>query len=357
MTAATAGARRVLVTGHRGYIGCVLVRHLLRERWDVVGLDSDLYEGCNLAAGGNLPDVPWSRQDIRDLEQDDLAGYAAVIHLAGLSNDPLGSLDPVVTDEVNHRATARLAAKAKAAGVGHFLFASSCSNYGAAGEGLVAEDSPLHPVTPYGHSKVAAESALTALASGGFGVTSLRLATAYGLSPRLRFDLVINNLVAWALSAGSIHLKSDGTPWRPVVHVEDIAAAFAAALAAPPEPAAHRILNVVPPDENHRVSDLARMVSAAIPQATLSFAPDAGPDRRTYRVSGARIAAALSAWRPRWTAAQGIAQLVEALRGACPAPEAFEGPRFQRLARLRQLQTEGRLDRTFRRASSDPVAA
>lgn len=357
MTPAPLMSGRVLVSGHRGYIGPVLVRRLLAAGWEVEGLDSGLYEGCDLAAAGPLPAIAWHRADIREVEPDDLAGYDAVIHLAALSNDPLGDLDPRITDEVNHLATARLAKAARRGGVRRFLFASSCSNYGASGDALLDEDAPLRPVTPYGRSKVAAEAALATLADSSFRVTSLRLATAYGLSPRLRFDLVINNLAAWALGAGLVRLKSDGTPWRPVVHVEDIAAAFLAALQAPAAEAPAEVLNVVPPHENHRVATLAGLVVAAVPGARLCYAEGAGPDLRNYRVSGERIGRRLPSWQPQWTAARGIAELVERLTSNPPPPDLFEGPAFQRLAHLRRLLDQGRLDASLRFSEADSAAA
>lgn len=362
MTTAPSSQRRVLVTGHRGYLGSVMLPRLQSAGWSVAGLDCELYAGSEFAAGGPLPSVPWRRLDIRDVEAADLAGFHAVIHLAGLSNDPLGSLDPALTDEINHRASLHLAEAAREAGVERFVFASSCSNYGAGGEAMkddrmLGEDAPLLPVTPYGRSKVAAEAALHRLADKRFGVTSLRLATAYGLSPRLRFDLVVNNLVAWALSEGRILLKSDGSPWRPLVHVEDIADAFLAALEAPPEQVCGRVLNVVPPGENHRIGDVAQMVAEAIPGAEIHFAADAGPDLRNYRVDASRILALLPTWQPRWTVARGIAQLVAALRPACPPSSAFEGPPFQRLGHLKQSQAAGLFDGRLRARLAGSVAA
>jgi nucleoside-diphosphate-sugar epimerase len=347
--------RRVLVTGHRGYLGSVLQRHLLAAGWQATGLDSSLFARCGFAPAGRSPAIPSRNVDIRDVKPSDLQGYEAVVHLAGLSNDPLGNLDPDLTDEINRAAAIRLARAAKDAGVERFLFASSCSNYGAAGEELLDEDAPLRPVTAYGKSKVEAEAGLAALSNATFAVTSLRLATAYGLSPMLRFDLVINNLVAWATAERRILLKSDGSPWRPLVHVEDIAEAFLAAIEAPVSQVAGKVWNVLPAGENYRVAALAELVAAAVPGAVVVRAKGAGADNRNYRVCSARIARELPNWRPTWTARSGIAQLVACLSAARPLPADFEGPRYQRLAHLQQQQARGRIDANLRLRRSLPL--
>ncbi|MBC7172328.1 MAG: SDR family oxidoreductase, partial [Polyangiaceae bacterium] len=222
---------RVLLTGHKGYIGTVLAPMLEAAGHEVHGLDSDIFERCTFGAPPR--EIPWTRKDIRDVELRDVEGFDAVIHLAGLSNDPLGDLDPALTYEINHHATVRLAELARRAGVHRFLFSSSCSNYGASdGESILDEESELRPVTPYGKAKALAEQDLAALADSRFCPVYLRNATAYGVSPRLRFDLVLNNLVAWAHTTGAVHLKSDGSAWRPLVHIEDISRAFLALLTA-----------------------------------------------------------------------------------------------------------------------------
>jgi nucleoside-diphosphate-sugar epimerase len=341
---------RILITGHRGYIGTVAVPLFANAGHDLTGLDSDLYERCTYGDGlGAANDIPTIRKDIRDVRQADLVGFDAIIHLAGLSNDPLGNFNPPLTSEINYEATIRLAMLAKAAGVARFVFSSSCSNYGAAGDDMLDESAAFNPVTPYGRSKVKAELELATLADDAFSPISLRNATAYGVSPRLRFDLVLNNLVAWAYTTGRVHLKSNGNSWRPIVHIEDIARAFLAVVEAPRELVHNQAFNVGITSENYRVRELAQIVSETVPGSRVSFAEDAGPDPRNYRVNCDRIARTLPAFKPVWSARRGAKELYEAFVRHGLQLEEFEGPRYQRIGHVKSLLASRTLDETFRR--------
>ncbi|MGM0434984.1 MAG: NAD-dependent epimerase/dehydratase family protein [Pseudomonadota bacterium] len=343
---------RVLVTGHLGYIGTVLTPMLLAQGYDVVGLDSDLFRECTF--DGTLAPVPNIGKDVRDVEREDLRGFDAIVHLAGLSNDPLGDYRPELTGDINHRASVRLAELAKAAGVRRFLFASSCSNYGAAGADFLDETAPFKPVTPYGESKVQVEHAVSKLADEDFSPTFLRASTAYGVSPRLRFDLVVNNLTAWAYATGRVYIKSDGTPWRPIVHVSDIARAYEAVLATDRAVVHNRAFNVGSTTENYQVRDLANLVAEVVPNCQVEFAPDAGPDKRCYRVDCNRIARELHAFKPQWTARRGIEELYESYRRVGVTLEDFEGERFKRIAHVQKLIGDGRIGEDLRwRVTSD----
>ena len=333
---------KLLLTGHRGYIGCALVPLLLQAGHEVVGLDSDLYRRCTFS--GEMAQIRTIDRDIRDVTAADVAGgFDAVLHLAALSNDPLGNLDPELTIAINHDATMRLARLARDAGIARFVFSSSCSLYGAAGDNFVDETAEPSPVTPYGRAKILSEQGLTELATDDFSPTFLRNATAYGFSQRVRFDLVVNNLTAWALTTGRVLMKSDGTPWRPIVHIEDIARAFIAVMQAPREVVHLQAFNVGRNDENYRISEIADMVAERVAGCRIDFEPGAGPDARCYRVDCSKIARMVPAFKPAWTVREGIVQLRDAFIEAGLKAEWFEGPRFSRIAHLRELLASGEL--------------
>jgi nucleoside-diphosphate-sugar epimerase len=338
---------KVLVAGDRGYIGTVLVPFLRAAGHTVDGLDLDLYQGCDFGSGpeeiGLRP-----RLDIRDVEPQHCAGYDAVVCLAALSNDPVGHLNPDATRSINLDGTLRLGRAAKKAGVERFLFASSCSLYGAAGSRAVTEEAELFPVTPYGETKALAERELSLLADDSFSPTYLRNATAYGSSPRLRLDIVVNNLTAVAMTTGEVALESDGSPWRPLVHVEDICRSFLAVLEAPREVVHDEAFNVGRSEDNVQVRDIAEIVREAVPNSKVSLSTAAGPDLRNYRVDFSKLTATFPDLELRWTVPAGVDELVQAYTDFDFGHDHFASSAFVRLRRVRELLSAGLIDDMLR---------
>jgi nucleoside-diphosphate-sugar epimerase len=338
---------KVLVTGHRGYIGVEMVSVLRKAGHEVIGLDNGYFDECDFRAPPD--DIPCIKQDLRDVAAKDLAGVDAVCFLAALSNDPLGDLNPNLTFDINLHGSVRFAEAAKAAGVQRFLFSSSCSLYGAGGTGFLDEDAPFNPVTPYGKSKVEFEQAVSRLADESFTPVYLRNATAYGVSRRLRADIVVNNLVGHALTTGKVLLQSDGTPWRPLVHIRDIIHAFETILVAPREFVHNQAFNVGRTSENFQIRDVARMVAEVVPDCELAFAPGASADARDYRVDFGKIEKTLAGYRPQWTLRKGVEELYQAYRDGGMTKEEWLGPRYYRLKTILGLRKDGRVDNDLRR--------
>jgi nucleoside-diphosphate-sugar epimerase len=344
---------KVLVTGHNGYIGSVLVPFFRAAGHDVIGLDSFYFEDCTF--GEDVAEsVPALRKDVRDLEVADLAGFDAVIHLAALSNDPLGDINPDWTYDINWHSSVRLARLAKEAGVPRFLFSSSCSLYGVAGDEMLDETAPFNPITAYGESKIRTEQEVSELADDDFSPTFLRNATAYGVSPRLRADIMVNNLTGFAFTTGEVLIKSDGTPWRPLVHIEDISRAFLAVLEAPRDTVHDQAFNVGRSEENYQVRAVADMVREVVPGSRIEYASGGGPDPRNYRVNCDKLAQAVPAFRPRWTVRRGVEELYAAFGRHGLTLDEFVGHRYIRLKHIKGLLDSGRLgdDLRWRAAAS-----
>jgi len=337
---------KVLVTGHRGYIGVEMVTVLRQAGHEVVGLDTGFFDECDFRSPPD--DVPNLKLDLRDITADRLAGFKAVIHLAALSNDPLGNVNPTLTYDINLHGSLRLARAAKEAGVERFLFSSSCSLYGAGGESFLDENAAFYPCTPYGESKVRVEQEVAPLADESFSPVYLRNATAYGVSRRLRADIVVNNLVGHAVTTGKVLLQSDGTPWRPLVHIRDIIHAFETMLLAPREVIHNQAFNVGRTSENFQIRDVAKMVAEVVPNCEVAFAAGAVADARDYRVDFKKIEQTLPGFRPTWTLRKGIEEMYQAYRDAELSKDEFMGPRYYRLRTVEGLKARGLLDDNLR---------
>ena len=346
---------KVLVTGNNGYIGTIMVPMLQAEGFEVEGLDSDLFKGCvfgDSSVTGAISNISYMKKDIRDLERSDIVGFDAIIHLCALSNDPLGNLNPRMTYEINHEASVRLAELAKSVGVGRFVFSSSCSVYGASTKPIVNELSEPKPVTPYAESKVLAERDILKLANSDFITTVLRSSTAYGLSPMLRFDLVVNNFIAWSFTKGIVLLKSDGSAWRPFVHIQDISRAFIAVLHAPQDAVSGQIFNVGRNDQNFKIREVAEIAKQTVPNSEIQYVEGAEPDERSYRVEFDKIAASLPEFKPQWTVPMGAKQLYEAYKKVGLLVEEFEGSRYRRITHLENSLKNGEVDSSLRRVTN-----
>ena len=338
---------RILLTGHRGYIGSVIGPALQARGYDVVGLDT-VYYGDECAFVPDVSAIPEITKDLRDLTLDDMRGFEAVIHLAALSNDPLGNLRQELTYDINLHASVGLATLAREVGVRRFLFSSSCSMHGASAAGKVDENTPVNPLTPYGISKIRSEEQISALANDTFSPTFLRNGTVYGVSPRLRVDIVLNNLVGWAVTTGKVRLYSDGTPWRPVIHVEDVCQAFITTMEAPTEVVHNQVFHVGSNGENYQIRDLAEIVRRVVPGCEVEYVKDHDADQRTYLADFTKIERALPTFQPKWTAEAGVRQLYQAYKEVGLTLEQFTSSRYIRLKRIGDLLREDKLDETLR---------
>jgi len=337
---------KVLVTGHLGYIGVEAVPVLRAAGHDIVGLDTGLFNECDFRAPPD--EVPQIDLDLRDITSEQLVGFDAVAHFGALSNDPLGDLDPDLTYDINLHASVRLAQAAKAAGVQRFLFASSCSLYGAGSGELLDESAAFNPVTPYGESKIRVEQELSKLADDSFSPVYFRNATAYGVSRRLRADIVVNNLVGYAVTTGKVLLQSDGSPWRPLVHIRDIIGAFCATLTAPRDAIHNQAFNVGKNGENYQIRDVANLVAEVVPNCEVAFAEGASSDTRDYRIDFTKAETKLPGFEPKWTLRAGIKELYEAFTHAGLTEDEFMGPRYYRLKTVQSLMARGKLDSALR---------
>ena len=337
---------KVLVTGNKGYIGSVLCKELLRQGFEVVGFDTNFYNDCNFLNGDY--DIKQINKDIREITHGDLEGINAIIHLAALSNDPMGELNPKLTSDINYRASVKLAKIAKKRGVERFIFSSSCSLYGVSGNDMIDENGKLNPITEYAKSKVESEKEISKLADKSFCPVFLRNATVYGISPMLRVDLVVNNLTGWAFTTGKIRIMSDGTPWRPLIHTQDICKAFIAVLRAPREIVHNQVFNVGKNEDNYQIKDIADIIIEMMPRCIVEYTGEHGVDNRTYRVDFSKIKRVLGKYFvPNWNLKKGVEDILTAYKEIDLTKEGFLGNKFTRLKRINYLLEKHYLDNEF----------